>query len=137
MKTLTAADIYTVYAEPHPHGPAKKIPRLERHSRRFIGLSPFCVMSSADAAGRQDVSPRGGKPGFVHVFDDETLMLPDRPGNNLLDSLNNITSGGGQVALLFFIPGFDETLRVNGRAQVLHDQALCAEFEEFGKPARS
>lgn len=137
MPPAVVTDVDTIYAQPHPHGYAKKITRLERHSRRFIEMSPFCVMASAGPGGHQDVSPRGGAPGFVRVVDDNTLMLPDRPGNNLLDTLRNLTLGSGQVGLLFFIPGFDETLRVNGRAELLHDAALCEAFTEFGKPARS
>jgi PPOX class probable FMN-dependent enzyme len=137
MPAAVITDVNTIYPQPHAHGYAKKITALERHSRRLIEMSPFCVMSSADAEGRQDVSPRGGAPGFVRIVDDHTLMMPDRPGNNLLDSLRNVTLGKGYVGLLFFVPGFDETLRVNGRAEVLHDAALCEDFTEFGKPARS
>jgi PPOX class probable FMN-dependent enzyme len=137
MPAAVVTDVNTIYAQPHAHGWAKKITALERHSRQFIAMSPFCVLSSADAEGRQDVSPRGGAVGFVRVVDDHTLLMPDRPGNNLLDSLRNVTLGKGHVGLLFFVPGFDETLRVNGRAEVLHDAALCEEFTEFGKPAKS
>ena len=137
MKTLTAKDLDRHYDAPKAATQAKVIDRIDPHAAKFISLSPLCILGTADAEGRQDVSPRGGAPGFVRVADAKTLMLPDRPGNNLLDSLRNLTSGTGEVALIFLVPGFDETLRVNGNAEALHDEALCAEFTEFGKPARS
>lgn len=137
MNPLAPADLDRLYAAPKPATQAKVIDHIEKHARRFIALSPFCVIGTCGPDGRQDVSPRGGAAGFVRVVDDKTLMLPDRPGNNLLDSLRNLTAGSGEVAMLFLIPGFDETLRINGRASVVHDDALCAEFTEFGKPARA
>ena len=137
MKPLTLQEVVAVYPPMGPYSKAKIRPNLDKYSRQFIGLSPFCVLSTADAEGRQDVTPRGGTPGFVRVLDDNTIMMPDRPGNNILDSLRNLTTGPGRVGLLFFIPGFDETLRVNGRAEVLHDAAMCEDYTEFGKPARS
>lgn len=137
MKPLTLSEVEAVYPPMGPYSKAKIRPSLDEYSRQFIALSPFCVMSTADAEGHQDVTPRGGMPGFVRVIDDNIVMLPDRPGNNILDSLRNLTTGPGRVGLLFFVPGFDETLRVNGRAEVLHDPALCEDYTEFGKPARS
>ena len=81
-----------------------------------------------------DVSPRGGGPGFVHVSEDgKTLIMPDRPGNNRLDTLRNIAEGSGEVAFMFMIPGVDDIYRVNGRATVLVDDDLAKDFEEFGK----
>ena len=137
MNPLAPADLDRLYAAPKAATQAKVIDHIEKHARRFIALSPFCIIGTAGPDGRQDVSPRGGAPGFVRVVDDKTLMMPDRPGNNLLDSLRNLTAGTGEVALIFLIPGFDETLRVNGRAEALHDEALCAGFTEFDKPARA
>lgn len=137
MKPLSLEDVEGLYGEAKPTTRLKLLNKLERYSIQFIGLSPFCVISSAGPDGRQDVSPRGGAPGFVRVADDVTLLLPDRPGNNLLDSLKNLTAGSGAVGMLFLVPGFNETLRVNGRAEVIYDDALCAEYAEFGKPARS
>jgi len=136
MKPLAPADLDRIYDQPKDTTRAKIIDHVEKHARRFIELSPFCVMGTAHSDGRQDVSPRGGAPGFVRVADEKTLLMPDRPGNNLLDSLRNLADHD-EVGLLFLIPGFDETLRINGRAEILHDEALCAEFTEFGKPARS
>jgi PPOX class probable FMN-dependent enzyme len=137
MKPLSLNDVEALYGEAKPTTRLKLLKKLERYSIQFIGLSPFCVISSAGPDGRQDVSPRGGAPGFVRVADETTLLLPDRPGNNLLDSLKNLTAGGGRVGMLFLIPGFNETLRVNGTAEVLYDAVLCADYAEFGKPARS
>jgi PPOX class probable FMN-dependent enzyme len=99
----------------------KQLDRLDAHCVRFIGLSPFVVIASADGSGRLDASPRGGEPGFVHVLDETTLLVPDAPGNNRLDTLTNVVEAG-RVGLLFLIPGVDETLRVNGRAR-LDDRA--------------
>ena len=137
MEPLAPADLDRLYAAPRPATQAKVIDHIEKHARKFIELSPFCIIGTSDADGRQDVSPRGGAPGFVRVIDDKTLMMPDRPGNNLLDSLRNLTAGDGEIAMLFLVPGVDETLRINGPAQVIHDPTLCESFTEFGKPARS
>ncbi len=113
----------------------KCIDRLDRHCRAFIALSPFLVLGTADAEGHADVSPRGDPPGFVKVLDDKTLLIPDRPGNNLLDSLSNIVANP-EVGLLFVIPGFDETLRVNGTAEVVRDPALLAPLVIEGKAVK-
>jgi hypothetical protein len=113
------------------YGPArersvkKEMPRLDSHATHFIGLSPLVVVSSAGAAGALDASPRGGAPGFVKVLDAQTLLLPDAPGNNRLDTLENIVQTG-QVGLLFLVPGVDETLRVNGTAVLSTDDADLA-----------
>ena len=97
---------------------AKQIDHLDVHCRRFIALSPFLVVASANAQGDPDSSPRGGAPGFVHIVDERTLLIPDSPGNNRLDSLENIAETQ-KIGLLFMIPGVDETLRVNGRARLV------------------
>ena len=95
----------------------KQLPALDRHCRRFIETSPFLILSTADKDARLDASPRGGPSGFVRIVDDSTLLIPDSPGNNRLDSLQNIISTG-RAGLLFLIPGVDETLRINGRASI-------------------
>jgi len=110
----------------------KCIDRLDRHCRDFIALSPFLVLGTADAKGQADVSPRGDPPGFVKVLDDKTLLIPERPGNNLLDSLSNIVANP-EVGLLFLIPGFDETLRVNGTALLVQEPAALAALAVDGK----
>lgn len=128
MTTITTREALRALYDPVRERSAKKeMPELDAHATRLIGLAPFFVMASANAAGETDASPRGGAPGFVKVPDPHTLVLPDSPGNNRLDTLENIVSHGEQgasVGLLFLIPGLDETLRVNGRAWLSIDEAL-------------
>jgi PPOX class probable FMN-dependent enzyme len=97
--------------------------RLGIHAQEFIRRSPFLCLGTQSVDGRADVSPRGDPPGFVRILDDRTLAIPDRPGNNRLDSLSNILSNPN-VGLLFIVPGFDDTLRVNGRARLVTDPDL-------------
>ncbi len=113
-----------VYKTPNPRSVAKEIRLLDRHCRRFVELSPFCVLATSGKGGG-DVSPRGGPPGFVKALDSATLVIPDFPGNNRLDSLENILENG-RVGMLFLVPGVDETLRVNGRAAIDTDADLRA-----------
>ena len=110
----------------------KKLRRLDAHCRRFIALSPFLVLSTADAEGACDASPRGDAPGFVSVLDDGRLLIPERHGNKLADSLLNILENP-RVGLIFLIPGVDETLRVNGHAGLTRDPALLAPLAVRGK----
>ena len=105
---------------PHPVVIEKVQPRLGTADAEFLGRSPFCLLSTADAAGNCDASPRGGDPGFVHVLDPATLALPDRPGNRRGDSFRNILDNP-HVGLLHLVPGEKEILRVNGRARLLTD----------------
>ncbi len=114
----------------------KVLPRLDRHCRAFIGLSPFLVLATADADGHVDASPRGDPPGFVEIINDHTLLLPDRPGNNRVDSFGNVVSAPG-VGMIFFVPGIDETLRVNGFARLLVDPDALAALEVKGKAPRT
>ncbi len=113
-----------VYKAPQPRSLAKAISRLDRHCRRFVELSPLLVLATSGTGGG-DVSPRGGPAGFVKALDNATLVIPDFPGNNRLDSLENILENG-RVGLLFFVPGVDETLRVNGRASIDIDPEIRA-----------
>jgi uncharacterized protein len=110
----------------------KTMPRLDRHSRAFISLSPFLVLATADGDGGVDASPRGDAPGFVAMRDDTALIIPDRPGNRRVDSFSNVIRQPG-VGLIFFVPGFNETLRVNGTGRVVTDSALLVPFEVQGK----
>lgn len=111
----------------------KKVqPRLDEHCRDFIARSPFMLLGSVDGAGNCDVSPRGDAPGFVLVLDEQTLLIPDRPGNKRFDSLLNIIQNGA-VGLLFMIPAIEETLRVNGRACIVRDAELLQRLEAQGK----
>ena len=115
LKIESIATLRELYATPQERAVRKQISRLDVHCRGFIALSPFVILATTDAAHHLDASPRGGAPGFVKVTDEGDLLLPDSPGNNRLDSFENILATG-QVGLLFLIPGFDETLRVNGKA---------------------
>jgi len=125
-----------LYGEPSERAVKKQLTRFERHSRNFIALSPFLVIASADPSGRCDASPKGDMPGFVRVVDDTTLLIPDRLGNNRVDTLGNLLRSPG-VGLIFFVPGLNETLRVNGRAQVTTDPALLEPLAVNGKLPRS
>ena len=123
MTVTNDAKLREVYRPPAPRAAQKVLDRLDVHCRNFIELSPFCVLSSSNADGQADASPRGDPPGFVKVLDDKTLLLPDRPGNNQVDSLQNVVQNPG-VGLLFFVPGMNETLRVKGKAEITTDPAL-------------
>ena len=120
MPIQTITELRALYAPPGERAARKQIPALDVHCRNFIALSPFVVLSTGDPHGGLDASPRGGAPGFVKVCGDGELLIPDAPGNNRLDSLENIVQTGS-IGLLFLIPGFDETLRVNGRARLSTD----------------
>ncbi len=140
MTPITTLDtLRTLYGDARERSVKKQLPQLDAHCLRFIALSPFVVLSSvgdmADPAGSLDASPRGGEPGFVKVLGDGTLLIPDSPGNNRLDTLENIVKTG-QLGLLFLVPGVDETLRVNGSAMLSQDAAdiaLCAEPKRLPK----
>jgi PPOX class probable FMN-dependent enzyme len=134
---LTLDDLDESYAEPTERTLAKTLDHLDGHMARFIATSPFCVLASVGPEGTVDASPRGGGPGFIRVAGPKSLLMPDRPGNNRLDTFRNILGGSGEVALIFFIPGMDETLRVGGRASLNRDPVLMESMIEFGKPPRA
>ena len=121
-----------LYKLPNERARRKQMDSLDTHCRRFIELSPFLLLSSCSADGSADVSPRGDRPGFTQVVDERTLAIPDRPGNNRLDTLTNIVSNPA-VGLIFLIPGFQETLRINGSATINDDPALLERFAVDGK----
>lgn len=125
------AALRETYAAPNEMIQRKVLRRLDRHARAFIALSPFVVLATHGAGGA-DCSPRGDAPGFVRVEDDVTLLLPDRRGNNLIDSLRNVTQSP-DIGLLFMVPGINETLRVNGRAQIITDAARLEPMAVQGK----
>ena len=120
-----------------PYGPSlvKETDRITEHYREFIEAAPFFALASAGPEGL-DCSPRGDAPGFVRVADEKTLLIPDRRGNNRIDTLRNILNDP-RVALLFLIPGCGETIRVNGRAKISTDPALLQDFVVDGKAPRS
>lgn len=125
MRIDTLEQLRTLYPAPKVRAVKKQLAMLDRHCQRFIGLSPFVVLSSLGSDGQLDASPRGGASGFVKVLDSTQLLIPDSPGNNRLDTLENIIHSG-RVGLLFVIPGVDETLRVNGVAYLSVDPADIA-----------
>jgi PPOX class probable FMN-dependent enzyme len=128
----TEEELRALLGEPAPLVVAKVVDRLNALTRRFIELSPFLCLASSDGAGNCDVSPRGDPRGFVRILDEQTLLVPERPGNRLADSLRNVLRNP-RVALLFVIPGVTDTLRVNGRATLTTDAALLAPSAVEGK----
>ena len=130
-------DLATIYPKPSPRVIAKARPSLDAHSRRFIEMSPFCVLATSGSDRSVDASPRGGSPGFVRIEGANQLVMPDRSGNNRIDSVRNIVEGSGFVQLIFFVPGIDETLRVSGKGSFSADPKLLATMEEFGKLPRA
>ncbi|MCE4553659.1 MSMEG_1061 family FMN-dependent PPOX-type flavoprotein [Roseateles cellulosilyticus] len=131
----TEAQLRELIGEPAPLTCAKITDRLNAATRRFIELSPLVCLATSDAEGRCDVSPRGDPTGFVRILDDRTLLLPDRPGNRLADSMRNVLANP-RVGLLFIVPGATETFRVNGRAVLTTDAALLAPSVVEGKTPR-
>ena len=125
-----------VYGAPSERSLKKQLSRFDKHCRAFIARSPFLVIASSDPSGRCDASPKGDAPGFVEVLDDETLLIPDRLGNNRVDTLGNLLERPG-VGLIFFVPGLNETLRVNGRARIITDAASLEPLAVNGKVPRS
>ena len=133
MGAITSEEaLRRVYKEPSDRVRRKQLERLDRHCRRFVELSPFVILATSDADGSVDATPRGGPPGFVRVADERTLLIPDRPGNNRLDSLTNLVANPG-VGLLFLVPGVDETLRVNGTVEISDDEGLRSLFQVDGR----
>ncbi len=121
-----------ILGEPSELSMRKQLTGLDQHCRAFIALSPFLLIATVDATGACDVSPRGDAPGFALVLDDHTLALPERSGNRRADTLLNIVQTSG-IGLLFMIPGVEETLRVNGRAQIVRDAAILDRTVAHGK----
>ena len=110
----------------------KVVHRLDEHCTAFIRLAPFATLATASPEGWPEVSPRGGEPGFVRVLDEHRLALPDRQGNNRVDSLRNLATNP-RAALMFFVPGIDETLRVYGNTRLVGPDALDIDLTDFGK----
>jgi uncharacterized protein len=137
MPDLAATDLAAIYPKPSPRVIAKARPAIDAHAKNFIAMSPFCVLATSGSDGSVDASPRGGHPGFVHVDGPNRLLMPDRHGNNRIDSLKNIIEGTGCVQIIFFVPGIDETLRVGGEATVSAEPKLLDAMKEFGKLPRT
>jgi PPOX class probable FMN-dependent enzyme len=133
-RITTLERLRAIMGDPGPATALKINPALDAFMRDFIARSPFLILSTADAEGRQDASPKGDQPGFVAVADDGTLLIPDRSGNRLLFGLQNLLVNRN-VGVLFMIPGVNETLRVNGRAELTDDPTLCGQLASRGRPA--
>jgi PPOX class probable FMN-dependent enzyme len=137
LSDLAADHLGSIYPAPSPRVIAKARPEIDAHAANFIRMSPFCVLATSGSDGSVDASPRGGNPGFVQVSSPTQLLMPDRSGNNRIDSFRNIVEGSGQLQLIFFVPGIDETLRVGGTGKLSADPDLLAPMEEFGKLPRA
>lgn len=116
----SAEELRSLLGKPTERARNKERDRLCEMDRTWLGASPFCLVATADAEGHCDVSPKGDPAGFVHVIDDQTLAIPERPGNRRADGFLNVIANP-RVGLLFFVPGRGETLRVNGRARVIRE----------------
>ena len=132
----TREELRSLYKEPGDGAVRKVLPRLDSHCRSFISRSPFVLIGSTDGSGNADVTPKGDRPGFVEILDDTTIAIPDRPGNNRLDTLENLLLDPA-IGLLFLIPGMNETLRINGAAKITADPALRERLAHDGKPPLS
>ena len=130
----SSAALDALYGAPNPNSLAKEVAYLHPHYRKFVEAAPFVSIATGGPDGL-DCSPRGDAPGFVRVHDEHTLMLPDRRGNNRVDTLKNLLADA-RIGLLFLIPGVGETLRINGSARITVDPALLASFAVDRKPPR-
>ena len=126
------ADLRRTFSATHDLAVKKCIDHIDTHARAFIERSPFICIGTQSGDGSADVSPRGDPRGFVKVLDRNTLLIPDRPGNNRLDTLSNLLTNPN-VGLLFMVPGFDDTLRVNGTARLTRDPDLLAPLAVNGR----
>lgn len=134
-RLTTTEQLEAVYGKANPNSLRKELDHVSEHYRTFIEHSPFVAVSTAGPEGL-DCSPRGDSPGFIVVENAQTLLMPDRAGNNRVDSLRNIVRDP-RISLLFLVPGVGETLRVNGRAEIVTQPELLTAFEFKGKLPRS
>lgn len=130
----TREQLRSLYRAPGDGAVRKELRQLDPHARRFLERSPFVLIGTQDREGHADVSPKGDRAGFCVALDDRTVAIPDRPGNNRLDSLENVIVNPA-VGLLFLIPGMNETLRINGEGRLTADRALCERLAVEGKLA--
>jgi hypothetical protein len=128
----TEAQLRSVIGAPSERALRKQIDTLDAHCRSFIARSPFLLIASCDAQGNMDVSPKGDPAGFVRVLDERTLAIPDRPGNRRADTFRNLMASPG-IALIFLVPGREETLRVNGTGLIVRDRWVCEPMAVAGK----
>lgn len=135
MKTVTdVTELRQLLGKPHPFTKQKIFDHLDELSQEFIGNAPLLFLATSDANGRPTVSPKGDAAGFVQVQDAQCLLIPERPGNKLMMGFENILNNG-QIGLIFVQPGVEETLRVNGKAELVVDEAMQQRFAANGRPA--
>ena len=130
-RITTAAQLDALYGAPVGHSLTKEIGYISSSYRKFIEAAPFVIVATSGSEGL-DCSPRGDPPGFVRVRDRNTVVIPDRRGNNRIDTLRNLVADP-RISLLFLIPGVGETLRINGHAEIVTDPELCESFVLHGK----
>jgi hypothetical protein len=128
----TVEALRAVVGTPGHRAAQKVVPIIDDHCRRFIAESPFLLLATANASGEMDISPKGDPAGFVHVLDEKTIAMPDRPGNRRIDSFRNIVENPN-VAMIFLVPGTSHTLRVSGKAMIVRDDALRESMAVNGK----
>ncbi|MEE9320731.1 MAG: pyridoxamine 5'-phosphate oxidase family protein [Granulosicoccus sp.] len=136
MRITSESELRKLYSPAKGRAKLKQLDKLEKHSRNFIQHSPFLVISTSNLKGNLDSSPRGGNSGFVEAIDDKTIIIPDGKGNHRIDSLVNITENPN-VGCLFLIPGVNETLRINGRAEIRTDPKYLELFESYTNKPKS
>jgi PPOX class probable FMN-dependent enzyme len=128
----TPQQLRSMYLPAKERAVKKQMSQIDVHCRNFLALTRFAVLSTADAQGNLDASPRGGEAGFIKVIDDHTVIIPDWTGNNRLDTFSNILDTG-RIGAIFLVPGVDETLRINGTASLRNDEAFTSLCEVNGR----
>ena len=128
----TEQQLRSIYAPAKERAVKKQLPHLDQHCKNFLALARFAVLSTADAQGNMDASPRGGEAGFIKAIDDNTVIIPDWTGNNRLDTFSNILDTG-RIGAIFLVPGVDEALRINGAASLRNDEAFTSLCEVNGR----
>ena len=129
------AELRDLLGEPAARSMTKERPRLHQRDREWLAASPFCLVATADAGGRCDVSPKGDPPGFTYIIDDRTIAVPDRPGNRRADGFRNVLANP-YAGTIYLVPGRTETLRINGRARLLRDAPFFDEMIVKGNRPR-
>lgn len=129
------AELRDLLGEPAGRSMTKERPRLHQRDREWLAASPFCLVATADAGGRCDVSPKGDPPGFTYIIDDRTIAIPDRPGNRRADGFRNVLANP-YAGTIYLVPGRTETLRINGRARLLRDAPFFDEMIVKGNRPR-
>ena len=129
------AELRDLLGEPAARSVTKERPRLHQRDREWLAASPFCLIATADADGRCDVSPKGDPPGFTYIIDDRTIAVPDRPGNRRADGFRNVLANP-YAGTIYLVPGRADTLRINGRARLLRDAPFFDEMIVKGNRPR-